>query len=80
MLSTAEESGCPGDWFRMEHTVLRWASESLVEDKAAKLMRVGLKRSEMVPWSLEDTVRVVGDADEVIERLVKAKREMATMK
>ncbi|KAK7470123.1 hypothetical protein VKT23_001564 [Stygiomarasmius scandens] len=61
-------------------SVLRWVSESLVEDKAAKLVRVGLKGSEMVPWSLENTVGVEGDANEVIERLVKAKRKITTMK
>ncbi|THU91908.1 macro domain-like protein [Dendrothele bispora CBS 962.96] len=57
-------------------SVLRWVSESLVEDKVAKLVRVGLKGSEMVSWSLEDAVGVECDANGVIEQLLKAKRDV----
>ncbi|KAL7273841.1 hypothetical protein RUND412_003277 [Rhizina undulata] len=52
--------------------VLRWPDESLAE-RGAKLIRVGLGGSEVVPWELERrAVGIKGDAKWVVGEILKA--------
>lgn len=53
-------------------SVARWPSEELVQDGAARLVRVGIKGSQCVPWELDGVaVGVEGDAGDVVRQLLE---------
>ncbi|KAI5812023.1 putative phosphatase like proteins to the carbon terminal domain of histone macroH2A1, partial [Pyronema omphalodes] len=59
--------------------VIRWPNEALVEDDGAKLVRIGMKGSEEVPWEFTgdaegngvQAVGINGDAEWILKELLR---------